>query len=167
MFNTFWLNFGFAEDGSIAYVPMAYTGKGFKKREDAILSLAEYLKKRFIGDPKTLNKCCECFKKQNKKFCADCGTSLIDEDFDIEAFKDYLKEFPALTCDTFGYSWEENQEGEYWTPEVDMSELLKAKNVLVLISAEKILETALISYEGLCDLLKNENQEDPNVILGE
>lgn len=166
LFNTMLLNFGYAEDGSIAYVPMAYTGKGFADRVDAIISLAEYFKRKFIGEPRKIRSCCEGFKKLKKNFCADCGHSLTDDEFDTDSFRQFLREFPQLTNDSYGFSWDESQEGTIWTPEVDMSVLLKQKNVLILISAEKVLITALEDPQELRDQLQNEDQEDPNVILG-
>jgi hypothetical protein len=166
MFKTILLNFGFAEDSSIAYIPMTFTGKGFKDRAEAILSLAEYLKKKFLGDFERLDSCCKQYVEQSKKFCADCGRNLCEEEFDFYEFEAFLKGLPSLTNDSYGFSWDDSQGETIWTPNVDMVDFCKSKNTLVVISAEKILRLALEDFKGLQDVIKDDGREDLNVILG-
>jgi len=166
-FHSALLNFGYAEDASIAYIPIVWTGKPFTNRLDAIVSMAEHFKRKWMGDP-VVNKVC-CSKYKNKNYCADCGRNQDDNVFDMKDFVgNFLKELPSKTTDSYGLSWDESQEGDIWTPdfELEVDTFFKTKNILILISAEKVFALALENKAGLKELLEDKDSDDPNVILG-
>jgi hypothetical protein len=100
---------GYVESRTIAvlefYPP---TGSGLETRYEALKQLAGMLwshYKYYIIDDRVLKKCCESPASIGKKFCADCGTKLIDDTWPKQ-FQEFIRYLHGGDADSTGSLWE-------------------------------------------------------------
>jgi hypothetical protein len=90
---SFLLNFGYAEDGGLGYVPFV-SKKKFASAKDAFIDLANFFKDAFlIKEVPVVKPCCEKSKTINpdSDFCGKCKSPLGDYAFDDEAYTDFVR----------------------------------------------------------------------------
>ncbi len=91
---TFVLNFGYAEDAALSFFPFtSYTKHSSSKK--ALIDLATFLKDAFSARNRgSTEPCCVALKKKHPiaKFCYECGRLIDKEEFDGEAFIDWLRD---------------------------------------------------------------------------
>ena len=90
---SFLLNFGFAEDGRLGFVPFVSKQK-FASAKDAFIDLANFFKDAFLlKEDKPLSKsCCRHSKAINpdSSYCGKCRALLNESEFDGEAYTDFV-----------------------------------------------------------------------------
>ena len=98
------LAFGYVESTALATVVFDSQGEAFDSRAKALQSLVRDLKALYLDKFDTKPKLRKCCKKQKTKFCPDCGTKIAKEDFDEEAFSQWLRQIPTYDLDSWGYN---------------------------------------------------------------
>lgn len=101
---TFVLNFGYVENAGLCYMPWTSTNK-YKDAKAALIDLAEFLKEQYLDKHKVEpKKCCIASKQKDSEaeFCSKCGRSLEEEEFDSEAFEQWLSDMDGHRIDGFG-----------------------------------------------------------------
>lgn len=107
---TIFLNFGYAEDSSVGYLPFdsMYT---YDSAKEAFQDLAKYLKECYLVNVSEapVKPCCieTASKLPNPRFCAVCGAPITktSTEFDEEAFEVFLSELPKFTINDFPIEW--------------------------------------------------------------
>lgn len=94
---------GYVESGQTGHL-FYYHPKGFETKLEALLSLAEDLKKKYeldFGRP-IVSKCCKQAVISGFRFCPDCGAGAKDPKFDFEEFAQFVSELMFTTADSYG-----------------------------------------------------------------
>jgi len=100
---TFVLNFGYVESSRLSYFPFSSLNK-YKDAKEALVDLAKFLQEQYnLGHATEPKKCCISSKEKDAEaeFCAKCGRSLKEEEFNDEHFVDWLQEMSGCDTDTF------------------------------------------------------------------
>lgn len=135
------LHFGYAEDGSLGFVPFS-CDQEFDSPKDAFINLAEFFREAFEkGSAPTLKKCCLLNKEQGYKFCPKCGSPLSKKDFDAERYVDFVKGIGESNTDSYNGDYVEYTGRNRWEPSYDI-EVPNHHNIIVWV-AEKVLAAAI------------------------
>lgn len=135
---TFVLNFGYAESQTLYYTPFTSREK-FANAKEALIDLANYFRKHYEGtDPP--KKCCTAAKAKDAEaaFCAKCGLSLKDEEFDADGYIEFVKDIGGAdsdTCSANYIEWTDDAEWAYTSPD--------GPNPRYVFTAEKVLAAAI------------------------
>lgn len=148
------LTCGYVEDQKTSFMAFMHP-KGFETEEEALVSLANDLKGKYIldnGDPEdpdrsSLKECCKKGMLEKDNFCKSCGGILYNSDlsFDVESFTDWIYEdLHGSTCDSYGTShmWTNQLEWSPW----EITEIFNLKRSQILLvneNAERLLGIAL------------------------
>lgn len=137
------LNFGYVESTSLANV-VFFTNECFTSEKEAVESLASNLKAIYLDKFDETPKRKKCCKKKTTRFCCDCGTQLFAEEFDEDAFKQWLLEIPRYDLDSWGYNEVLDDGTEMiWEPGGSYHSMAQAVkdgyDVMALSNAEKVL----------------------------
>jgi hypothetical protein len=113
---TFVLNFGYVESSSLSYMPFSSTEK-YASAKEALVDLAIFFKEQFALNNKVeLKACCEVNKKKDAEaaFCSKCRRSLKEEEFDDEAFVDWIRGMGNCDIDSFHGEYIDYDESLRW-----------------------------------------------------
>lgn len=139
---TFLLNFGYVESTRLAYVPFTSTVE-LANAKLALVDLANFLKEHFLEKhgPK-LKKCCLANKEKDPhaQFCSKCSRSLVNEDFDVEGYMDFIKEIGECDIDTYHGNYVEYSDDLRWDPTGGLG---PEKDTRLVYNAEKVLAAAI------------------------
>lgn len=159
---TFVLNFGYVESAGLCYMPWSSELK-FKSAKEALVDLAEFLKKQYLDSHKVEpKKCCKLSKGKDSEaeFCSKCGNSLQEDDFDSEDFEEWLRSMDGHTIDGFGDFIEFGE--DRWEP----GSFEGSKNQRFVYNAEWVLSAALgyphredHTFEDICKERTKEKRE--------
>jgi hypothetical protein len=128
--------------------------KKFATRGEAITELALDLYAKFVTDRAHVSNlrekpkaCCQEAEEQKHNFCSKCGRPILTDEFDAEAFKEFIVELHNTDCDSYGDAeWFEGRDPEFWP--WSFSELLEADKSEVVYIAENAEHVLLAA---LCD----------------
>ncbi len=141
---TFLLNFGYAESGGLSYLPFT-SRKRFATAKGALIDLAEFLKEHYVQryTPK-LRKCCQAnrAKDPTAEFCAKCGTSVADAEFDPEGYMEFVEGIANCDVDGFHGGYIDYDDGYRWQSE-GIDKALKNGSIRLVYVAEKVLAAAI------------------------
>jgi hypothetical protein len=148
---TFLLNFGYAESGMLGYVPF-HSNKKFSSTKEAFVDLASFFKNAFMSEPEVkLKACCEKTLDMSSKlggepmeYCGKCGLSLLEKEFDADAFIDFVRDIGGADADSYSGEIVPYDDEARWEP-VSIEEALgdEDKSVKLIYVAEKCLAAAL------------------------
>ena len=95
---TFLLNFGYAEDANLSYLP--YTSeKKFASTKAAFVSLAEFLKEKLnLKNAVVLKDCCKTALAVKAYYCCKCGNELQTQEFDEEEYMGFIRDYGNCSC---------------------------------------------------------------------
>lgn len=150
---SFLLNFGYAEDSHLGFIPFI-SDKKFPSATDAFIDLAKFL--AALNPDDSVSECC---KNNTSNFCPNCGSPKIIFDFDFEYYSDYFsKMFQLSTLDSYNSLLNDPNEYQRWEPILPKN-LSKSYSVY---EAEKCLAVALgyspdkkINIDLIFDRLEN------------
>jgi hypothetical protein len=138
------ISFGYVESSQMAGLNFTCQS-GFKTPEEALVSLANGLYEKYIGDcdfggkkKRAPNKCCSKALAKKFDFCPKCGASLRKQDFDVQEYADWLRNLPRETADSWGggeivaSALHLDQPSDVWNPWNTLTSLLKLKQSEVL-----------------------------------
>lgn len=138
---TFVLNFGYAESGGMSFTP--FTSKvSFATAKEALIDLATFFKEQYLlHHAVKLKKCCEANKAKDPavEFCAKCGRSVVDEEFDAEGYMEYVQSVDGTNCDSFHGDIMDYDQSFRWQCEG----LESGKNLRFVYQAESVLATCI------------------------
>ncbi len=135
------LNFGYAESGSLGFVPFC-SEEDFASAKEAFIDLAKFFKEAFDSkyEPR-LKKCCLKNKEGGNEFCSKCGHQLKEEDLGMEDYMQFVAGIGSCDYDTFHGEYVEYDDMARWEPSSD-AHLPNYENITVYV-AEKSLAAAL------------------------
>jgi hypothetical protein len=139
------LNFGYVESQTLGYVPFA-SNKKFATAQAALISLAEFFKRHFLGEEQKPEQCCLDMLSANPKakFCSNCSTSLLSKTIDQNLFYNYILDIARHNSDSYSAEcvsyFSDDQE---WEPIDIQSCFKKGANVRFVSQAEVVIPTVL------------------------
>ena len=142
---TFVLNFGYAESGRLSFLPWT-SQVTFSNAKEALIDLATFLKEEFLlkhrSEP---HKCCTASKEKDPQadFCAKCGRSLAEEEFDPEGYMEWVTEIANCDVDSFHGDYIDWDESKRWQSNGLEGALTKGANTRFVYVAEKVLAAAI------------------------
>lgn len=159
---TFVLNFGYVESSSLSYFPFTSTGK-YRDAKEALLDLATFLKEQFVGNKAVPRKCCVTSKEKepDAEFCSKCGRALAPEEFDEDAFQNWLVDMSRCDIDSFHGEFIDYDESQRW----QSGSLEGAINQRFVYQAEWVIAAALgfphgePTFEDICSDRTKEKRE--------
>lgn len=134
------MGMGFAEGAKLGWLIYESETK-FKTRKAALESLTLMLYAKFWSgvvchrDYAALNPCCRNIMRKDKDaaFCSKCGKQIVEPDFSVEEFEQFLFDLSSATNDGAGY---EEDTGEIENPDGWCSYLYNfsytRKNMLII-----------------------------------
>lgn len=133
------LNFGFAESQHTGFVPWTSKQK-FADAKEALLDLANFLKEQYVGSKEPMKSCCQATvaKTPDASFCSKCGHKLEVDEFDGEAFTEWLVGLNTDT-DTLSADYVEWDPDHRW----QTGSLEGAPNQRFVYNAEHVLAAAV------------------------
>lgn len=161
---TFVLNFGYVESAGLSYMPWSSSEK-YATAKDALIDLATFFKEQYLLQHKVeLKSCCEANKKKDPEasFCSKCRRSLKEEEFDDEAFIDWLQGMANSNIDSFhGEYMDYDPDNQRWQSDG----LEGALNQRFVYQAEWVLAAAIgyphgdVTFEDICKERTKEKRE--------
>ena len=142
---TFVLNFGYAESGGLAFLPWT-SQVTFATAKEARVDLAAFLKEEYLlKHASELRKCCQASKEKDSQavYCAKCGQSLTEEEFDPEGYMEWVAEIAGCDNDTFHGDYIDWDESKRWQSNGLEGALTKGANTRFVYVAEKVLAAAI------------------------
>lgn len=138
---TFALNFGYAEDASLGFVPFT-SSQRYADAKEALLDLAAFFKEHYVATlAPRLKKCCESARSKDPgaKFCPKCGKPLDPDGLDADGFMDWLRRLDGCSVDSYHGEVVPYDEGQRWQP----GGLEGLESVRTVHVAEKVLAAAI------------------------
>ena len=138
---TFVLNFGYVESSGLSYLPFSSTGK-YKDAKEALVDLAKFLQEQYnLGHATEPKKCCISSKEKDAEaeFCAKCGRSLKEEEFNDEHFTEWLSDMNCANVDSFHGEFIDYDTSHRW----QSNGLEGAPNQRFVYNAEWVIAAAL------------------------
>lgn len=140
---TFVLNFGYVESSGVSYTPFTSRDQ-FPNAKKALISLAEFLKERFMAnrnDDIEPKQCClkTRSKDEDAIYCSTCKRSLKDFEFDGEEFTQWLSDMDGVDLDIFHSSFIDYDEEAAWQSQ----DLENAPNPRFVYQAEWVIAAAV------------------------
>lgn len=139
------LRFGYVESNALSWLVFQAEFVAPKTRKEALLSLAEFLYKKFMGTRSyqsvMTKKCCKksLDADSDNEFCSKCGDPIKDPGFDFDRWVNFLEGIRTTTIDGFGYS--DDTENPYgWDPSLfafgipDKNMIIVAENAAEMLS---------------------------------
>jgi len=139
---SFLLNFGYAEDGGLGFVPFVSKQK-FTSAKAALVDLANFFRDAFDAKenaPQT-KLCCASTKalEPDALFCIKCASRLKNKEFDFEEYIDFVRMIGGSDCNSYHGDIVDWDPDARWQSELP-KDLGEAKIIYV---AEKVLAAAL------------------------
>jgi hypothetical protein len=161
---TFVLNFGYVESSGLSYMPFTSSGK-YKGAKEALVDLAKFLKEQYLVQHESKpKKCCLASKAKDASavYCAKCGHTLAEEEFNDEHFVEWLRELDGLDIDRYHGDYIDYDTSHRWQSEG----LEGAVNQRFVYQAEWVLTAALgyphredQTFEDICKERTKEKRE--------
>jgi hypothetical protein len=135
---SFFLNFGYAEDGMLGYIPFS-SDKKFSSVKEAFIDLANFFKEAFDRKQHELKKCCQSsIKIEESNYCNKCGLYLKGIKFDKEIYIDFIKNIACADTNSYFGDIIDCDDNARWQPE-----FIGFNDVNIIYVAEKCLAAAI------------------------
>ena len=119
----FILNFGYAEDSHLGWVPFS-SEKEFASVKDAFIDLSKFFLNSYMERHKEAKCCSSARAKGISTYCSNCGNFIGQNEFNEEDFLNFLLEISTSTVDSYAANYSSESDYPEWESSCDAMSLI-------------------------------------------
>lgn len=137
----FILNFGYAEDSHLGWVPFS-SEKEFASAKDAFIDLSKFFLNSYMERHKEAKCCASARAKEINIYCSKCGNFISENELNEEDFLNFLVEISTSTVDSYAAHHSSEDDYPEWESSCDSIDSIGYVRFFVS-EAERCIATAV------------------------